>query len=119
MAKAAPPVLDRATFEEFAELFDSEELPGVIARWHADSAAALAAIAEALAGDDRARVGEIAHRTAGGALALGATSLASACERLRVTAESGGAVTEADLAQVRAAVAATHAAMTNAAAGGR
>jgi len=85
----------------------------------ADSAAALDAIAGALARDDRARIGDVAHRTAGGGLALGATELARACEGLRRIAESARPVTDADVAQVRTAVDATYAAMTAAASNGR
>jgi HPt (histidine-containing phosphotransfer) domain-containing protein len=116
MARHKTPVLDREAFDEFADLFDDEELRDVIEQWRADSAAALDAIAGALARDDRARIGEVAHRTGGGGLALGATALARACEGLRVTAESGGPMTDADIAQLRAAVEATYAALTAAAA---
>jgi HPt (histidine-containing phosphotransfer) domain-containing protein len=104
-------VLDRAAFDDFAGLFDADELRGMVEQWYADSAAALAAMTDALARADSAQLGEIAHRAAGGGLALGATALARCCERLRAAAESGGAVTGADIAQVRATVEATYAAM--------
>lgn len=107
-------VLDRAAFADFASLFEPDELGGIVEQWHADSLGALDAIAEALRHDDHARIGEIAHRTAGGALALGAAAFAEACERLRAVAESGGAVTEEQVAPVRAAVATTYAAMNRA-----
>jgi HPt (histidine-containing phosphotransfer) domain-containing protein len=116
MATEQTPVLDRAAFDEFAALFDAAELREMIEDWHADNEAALAAIAAALAREDGGRIGEIAHRATGGALALGAIRLARACERLRVAAESPTPVTAADVAPVRAAVEATHAAMTDAAA---
>jgi HPt (histidine-containing phosphotransfer) domain-containing protein len=119
MGRHPTPVLDRAAFDEFAGLFDEEELRDMIEQWRADSAAALDAIAAALARDDRAQIGEVAHRTAGGGLALGATALAQACEGLRMTAESGRPVTDADIAQVRSAVEATYAAMSAAASNGR
>ena len=108
-------VLDRATFDDFADLFDADELRGMIEEWRADTDGALHAIAEARAGGDMARIGEIAHRAAGGALALGATAFASACERLRASAESGGDVSDRDVAAVRESATATHAAMTAAA----
>jgi HPt (histidine-containing phosphotransfer) domain-containing protein len=104
-------VLHRPAFDDFAGLFDDDELSEMIEQWHADSLAALSTIADALAQDDRAKIGELAHRAAGGALALGATAMARACEGLRAAAESGGAVTAADVGQVRATVTATHAAM--------
>ena len=107
-------VLDRAAFDDFAGLFSADELHDVIEEWHADSRRALEAIAAALARDDRAQVGEIAHRAAGGGLALGATSFAAACERLRAHAEGGDPVSDADVAAVRDAVAATYLAMTDA-----
>jgi len=119
MGRDTTPVLDRAAFDDFADLFDDEELRDVIAEWRAESAAALDAIAGALARDDRAGIGELAHRTAGGGLALGATALARACEGLRASAESGGPVTDADIARVRATVETTYAAMTAAASNGR
>ena len=116
MARHTTPVLDRAAFDEFADLFDEDELRDVIEQWRADSAAALDAIAGALVRNDRARIGEVAHRTGGGGLALGATAVARACEGLRVNAESGGRMTDADIAQLRAAVEATYTAMNAAAA---
>lgn len=108
-------VLDRAAFHDFAGLFSPDELHNVIEEWHADSRRALDAIAESLARDDRARVGAIAHRAAGGGLALGATAFAAVCERLRARAEGGEPVTDADVAAVRDAVAATYLAMSEAA----
>lgn len=108
-------VLDRATFDDFAGLFDPGELRGIVAEWRADTARALEAIAEARAGGDLERIGEIAHRAAGGALALGATAFASACERLRASAEATGDVSDRDVAAVRESAAATHAAMSAAA----
>jgi HPt (histidine-containing phosphotransfer) domain-containing protein len=117
MGKDETAVLDRVTFDDFAGLFNDSELREVIEEWHADSANALAALAAAHASGDNARIGALAHRAAGGALAIGATTLAEACERLRASAESGAAVTDDELAPVRAAVAATYAALTAAAAG--
>jgi hypothetical protein len=119
MGNEQTPVLDRAAFDEFAALFDAAELRQIIEEWHADSATALAAIADALARDDRVRIGEIAHRAAGGGFALGAVRLARACEALRATAESGAAVADADVALMRAAVEATYTALTDAASNGR
>ena len=113
------PVLDAAAFDDFAALFHRDELRGVIEEWHADSVDALGAIAEALARDDREQIGELAHRTAGGGLAIGAILLAQACERLRASAESGGRVGDAQIAPVRTAIAATYAALTEAAAAKR
>jgi HPt (histidine-containing phosphotransfer) domain-containing protein len=114
----ADDVLDRAAFDDFAALFDRDELRGVIEEWRADSEKALAAIADARARDDRAQIGELAHRAAGGAMAIGASVMARACEQLRAAAESGGEVDDAAVARVRAAVEATYAAMTDAVAGG-
>ena len=108
-------ILDRATFDDFAGLFDAGELRGIIEEWRADTARALDAIAQARDGGDVGRIGEIAHRAAGGALALGATAFASACERLRASAETGGDVSDRDVAAVRDSAAATHAAMSAAA----
>jgi HPt (histidine-containing phosphotransfer) domain-containing protein len=107
-------VLDRAAFDDFAGLFHRDELRGVIEEWHADSEKALAAIADARSRDDRAQIGELAHRAAGGAMAIGASAMARACEQLRAAAESGAAVDDAAVARVRAAVQATYAAMTDA-----
>lgn len=115
MGKDETVVLDRVTFDDFAGLFDDSELRDVIEEWHADCAKALDAIAAARASGDNARIGELAHRAAGGGLAIGATALARACERLRASAESGGPVTDGEIAPVRAAVAATYAALTDAA----
>lgn len=115
MAPDETDVLDRAAFDDFAGLFSPDELHDVIEEWHADSRRALDAIAQSLARDDRAQVGEIAHRAAGGGLALGATAFAAACERLRAHAEGGDPVSDADVAAVRDAVAATYLAMTDAA----
>ena len=108
-------VLDRATFDDFAALFDAEELRDVLEDWRADTARALAAISEARARGDGAQIGEIAHRAAGGGLALGAIAFAGACERLRATAESGEAVRDSEIAAVRTAAEATYAAMRRAA----
>lgn len=115
MARDDSEVLDRAAFTDFAGLFSARELRDVIEEWHADSRRALDAIADALARGDRARIGEVAHRAAGGGLALGATAFAAACERLRANAEGAGPVTDADVAAVRDAVGATYVAMTGAA----
>ena len=48
-------------------------------------------------------------------MALGATALAHTCELLRRAAESGAPVTDAEIAPLREAVAATYAALTDAA----
>jgi HPt (histidine-containing phosphotransfer) domain-containing protein len=104
-------VLDRAAFDDFAALFDAGELHEMIERWHEDSATALTAMTDALARDDLALIGDLAHRAAGGGLAIGAIALARACEGLRAAAESAGAVTDADIARVRATVRATYVAM--------
>ena len=111
-------VLDRGAFADFAGLFSDAELREVIDEWHADSAKALDAITAAHACGDNARIGDLAHRAAGGGLAIGAIALARACERLRASAESGAAVGDDEIAPVRAAVAATYAALTDAAGGG-
>ncbi|HEY0346308.1 MAG TPA: Hpt domain-containing protein [Solirubrobacteraceae bacterium] len=108
-------LLDRALFDEFAELFDPDEMRDVIEEWHADVSTALEVIEDALRRDDPAEVARIAHRTAGGGLALGATSLAAACERLRERAESAAGVTPDDLERVRSAAEATHRALADAA----
>jgi HPt (histidine-containing phosphotransfer) domain-containing protein len=108
-------VLDRTAFDDFAGLFDAAELRDVIEEWHADSLKALDAISAARARGDRVQIGELAHRAAGGAQALGATALASACERLRALADSGDDVDEGAVLAVRDAVHATHAAMDAAA----
>jgi HPt (histidine-containing phosphotransfer) domain-containing protein len=107
---SADEVLDREAFADFAGLFRRDELRGVIEEWHADSERSLAAIADAQARDDRRQIGELAHRAAGGAMAIGATDMVRACERLRAAAESGGATDEA-VARVRDAVRATYDAM--------
>lgn len=107
-------LLDRALFDEFAELFDRDEMRDVIAEWHADVFTALGLIEDALARDDAAEVARVAHRTAGGGLALGATSLAAVCERLRAQAESGDGVSAADVDRVRESAQATHRALTDA-----
>ena len=114
MAPDEDEVLDRVAFADFAGLFSAGELRDVIEEWHADSRRALDAIAESLARDDGAQVGDIAHRAAGGGLALGATAFAAACERLRAHAEGADPVTDADVAAVRDAVAATYLAMSEA-----
>lgn len=107
-------VLDRATFDDFAGLFDDAELREVIDDWYADSLKALAALDAARAAGDSARIGDLAHGAAGGGMAIGAIALALACERLRASAESGGSITDGELAAVREAVAATYAALTDA-----
>jgi HPt (histidine-containing phosphotransfer) domain-containing protein len=117
MGKNGTAMIDRAAFDDFADLFDAAELRDVIEQWHDDSANALEAIAQAQAEGDGARIGQLAHRAAGGGMALGATALARSCERLRAAAESGAPVTDAEIEPVRAAVAATYAALTDAAAG--
>jgi HPt (histidine-containing phosphotransfer) domain-containing protein len=104
-------LLDRALFDEFAELFDPDEMRDVVHEWHADVSSALATIEEALQRDDPAEVARVAHRTAGGGLALGATSLAAVCEGLRARAESGDGVTSDDIDRVRRAAEATHRAL--------
>ena len=109
-------VLDRATFADFASLFATAELGGIVEQWHEDSLGAVDAICAARADGDRARIGDVAHRAAGGGLALGALAFAQACERLRAVAESGGDVSDAEVDAVRAAVATTYAAMSGAAA---
>jgi HPt (histidine-containing phosphotransfer) domain-containing protein len=108
-------LLDRALFDEFADLFDRDEMRDVIAEWHADVAAALELIETALERGDLAEVARVAHRTAGGGLALGATSFAAVCEALRARADSTDDVTADDLAVVRRAGEATHRALTDAA----
>jgi HPt (histidine-containing phosphotransfer) domain-containing protein len=108
-------LLDRALFDEFAELFDRDEMRDVIVEWHADVASALGLIDDARKRDDPAEVARVAHRTAGGGLALGATSFAAVCEALRQRAESGEALTDADVERMRTAAAATHRALADAA----
>lgn len=112
-------VLDRVAFDDFAGLFDDAELRDVVEQWHADGVRVLDAIDAAHASGDNVKIGELAHRAAGGGLAIGATALARACEHLRASAESGGAVTDDEIAPVRAAIAATYAALTDATAGDR
>ena len=107
-------LLDRALFDEFAELFDHDEMRDLIEEWHADVSSALAVIEDACRRDDPAEVARVAHRTAGGGLALGATSLAAACEGLRERAESGAGVTADDVQRVRSAAEATHRALADA-----
>ncbi len=108
-------LLDRALFDEFAELFDAEEMRDVIQEWHADVSNALVIIEDALERGDPGEVARVAHRTAGGGLALGATSLAEVCECLRAQAESGGGVTSDDIDRVRRSAEATHRALSDAA----
>lgn len=113
-------LLDAAAFGAFASLFDAAELREVVEEWHADSVNALGVMTRAQASGDDAQIGELAHRTAGGGLALGATALARACETLRAAAESGRRpVSAAQLDPVADAVAATYAAMIAAASTGR
>jgi HPt (histidine-containing phosphotransfer) domain-containing protein len=107
--------LNRALFDEFAELFDRDEMRGVIVEWHADVASALGLIDDARKRDDPAEVARVAHRTAGGGLALGATSFAAVCEGLRARAEAGEDLTDEDVERVREAAAATHRALEDAA----
>ncbi|MGI9100637.1 MAG: Hpt domain-containing protein [Solirubrobacteraceae bacterium] len=107
-------VLDRALFDEFAELFDRDEMRDVVEEWHADVSQALQIIEDARQRDDPAEVARIAHRTAGGGLAIGATSLAAVCDGLRELAESGAGVTAGDVERVRRAAEATHRALENA-----
>lgn len=118
MEKDETAVLDRVAFDDFAGLFDAGELRDAIEQWHADSTTTLAAIAAARARGDDARIGELAHRTAGGGMAIGALALTRACERLRAAAESGAPVTDAQIAPLRAAVAATYGALTDAVSSG-
>jgi HPt (histidine-containing phosphotransfer) domain-containing protein len=108
-------LLDRTLFDEFADLFDAEEMREVIVEWHADVGSALGLIDDARRRDDAAEVARVAHRTAGGGLALGATSFAAVCEALRARAESGAELTDADIERVRDAAAATHRALADAA----
>ncbi len=108
-------LLDRALFDEFADLFDADEMRDVIAEWHADVASALELIEEARRRGDPAEVARVAHRTAGGGLALGATRLAAVCEGLRATAESGAGVTGDDIDRVRHSAAETYRALAAAA----
>ncbi|HTN22782.1 MAG TPA: Hpt domain-containing protein [Solirubrobacteraceae bacterium] len=108
-------LLDRTLFDEFAELFDAAEMRDVIEEWHADVTNALVLIEEALRRGDSAEVARVAHRTAGGGLALGATSLADVCERLRGQIESGAGVTSDDVDRVRRSAEATHRALSDAA----
>ncbi len=110
------PILDAGVTAQFAGLFDAGELRDVVEEWRADGEAALRAVDAAVAGGDLGRVGEIAHRTAGGGLALGAARLARACERLRAAAEAGTHVTAADVAPLREAFELTHAALVDMAA---
>lgn len=112
-------LLDRATFDDFAGLFERAELRDVVDEWHDDSTRALAAIEQARAGGDRARIAEIAHRTAGGGMAVGAIALARACERLRAAAHSADPIGDRPIAAVREAVALTYAALMQAAADSR
>ncbi len=108
-------LLDRALFDEFADLFDAEEMRDVIQEWHEDVSSALVIIESACERGDPAEVARVAHRTAGGGLALGATSLAAVCEGLRAQAESGAPLTADDIDRVRQAAEATHRALAAAA----
>ncbi|HVF79776.1 MAG TPA: Hpt domain-containing protein [Solirubrobacteraceae bacterium] len=116
VGKNCTALIDRETFDDFADLFNAAELREVIEEWHADCAKALDAIAQAQAEGDSARIGQLAHRAAGGGMALGATALARTCERLRAAAESGAPVTDEEIAPVREAVEATYTALADAAA---
>jgi HPt (histidine-containing phosphotransfer) domain-containing protein len=111
-----PARLDRSAFDEFAGLCDAAELREVIAEWHADAERSLTRISGSLQRGDLAEIGQVAHRAAGGSLALGASALAALWEQLRGAAESGRGVDGTDLERVRAAVEATQRAL-NAAAG--
>lgn len=104
-------LLDRALFEEFAELFDHDEMRDVVEEWRSDLDTALQVVSDALARGDVDEVARVAHRTAGGGLALGATSFAAVCEGLRERAESGVDVTPEDVEDVRCAAEATHRAL--------
>jgi HPt (histidine-containing phosphotransfer) domain-containing protein len=108
-------LLDRALFDEFAELFDHDEMRAVIEEWRADVATALDVLDDARRRGDPTEVARVAHRTAGGGLALGATSLAAVCDGLRQRAESGAGVTADDIDRVRSAAEATHRALADAA----
>lgn len=107
-------LLDRVLFDEFAELFARDEMRDVIEEWHRDMGTALQAMTDALARDDLAELARVAHRTAGGGLALGATSFAEVCEGLRARAESGADVTPEDVEHIRCAADATHRALEDA-----
>jgi len=109
------PLLNRAAFDTFVELFEPDELREVIGEWHVDATSALAAIEAALEAGDGARIGQIAHRAAGGGLALGASNFAAACEALRAAAEAGPGARPADVAVLRETIASTHRAMLDAA----
>jgi HPt (histidine-containing phosphotransfer) domain-containing protein len=108
-------LVDRALFDEFADLFDAEEMRDVIGEWYADVESALGLIDDALRRYDAADVARVAHRTAGGGLALGATSFAAECEQLRARADSGAELTAEHIARIRDAAAATHRALSDAA----
>lgn len=107
-------ILDAAAFADFADLFDPPELRRMIEEWRTETVEALDAIAEALRHDDRALIGAIAHRSAGGGLTLGAIAFARDCERLRANAEADGTVTGADVTALRDRVAEAYAAMMGA-----
>jgi HPt (histidine-containing phosphotransfer) domain-containing protein len=110
-----PDMLDRNAFDAFAELFDEAELREVIAEWHVDAETALARISDSLERGDLAEIGQVAHRAAGGSLALGASALAALWEQLRGAAESGRGIELAELDRVRAMVEATKRALCAAA----
>ena len=99
-------LLDRALFEEFADLFDPDEMRDVIVEWYADVESALALIDDARRRSDAAAVARVAH---------GATSFAAVCEQLRARADSGAELTDEDIERVRDAAAATHRALSDAA----
>jgi HPt (histidine-containing phosphotransfer) domain-containing protein len=111
MVNGDPARLDRNAFDEFAELCDAAELREVIAEWHADAEGSLARISRSLQRGDLAEIGQVAHRAAGGSLALGALALAALWEQLRGAAESGHGVDAADLEHVRDALEATQLAL--------
>lgn len=114
MSEDSCALLDRALFDEFADLFDADEMRDVIEEWHSDVQRALTIIEDARERGDGAEVARVAHRTAGGGLALGATNLAAVCEGLRAHAESGAELTSEDVDRVRRAADATHRALTDA-----
>jgi HPt (histidine-containing phosphotransfer) domain-containing protein len=104
-------MLDRHAFNAFAELFEAAELREVVAEWHADAQTSLSRITGLLECGDIAEIGQVAHRAAGGSLALGASALAALWEQLCGAAESGCGVDAADLERVHAALQATQRAL--------
>jgi HPt (histidine-containing phosphotransfer) domain-containing protein len=104
-------MLDRYAFDEFAGLLDDAELREVIAEWQSDAQTSLSQISGALTRGDAVEIGRLAHRAAGGSLALGALGLAALWEQLRWAAEAGGGVDVVDLDRVSAAIEATQRAL--------